>query len=160
MLKQLAFHHRLLQAALVVITHLFLSNDLDMHETISIHQELNFAITAIKELDIADDEGYFHGQGERLETLLAISARIKLDNKGSQDYRKCHLRDRSRWRDEGSRSSIDGIDLESPSQEDLFTHLDDQLMKLSQAWPQGPEEMNLDSIWQDVLSLLDPNATT
>jgi hypothetical protein len=140
-----------LQAALVVITYLFLGYDtLSQKETISIYEDLNFAISAFKNLSIVDPGGFFHSQGEKLEELLAKAAR--------------HIRQSSRYQNEYSnlpspsmfqQSSTEPQRLNSFQEHYLMSNLDDQLLRLSQAWPLGTEDQDNNQIWSDLFSMLD-----
>jgi hypothetical protein len=139
-----------LQAALVVITHLFLGYDgISMKETIAIHQDLNFAITTFKQLSNIDHGGFFHSQGERLEVLLAKAARVARQRAPCRKFS-----DESRLPSSMSSSQTQ----EAPFQGDeILSTLDEQLLRLSQAWPIVNEDYDNNQIWSDIFLMLDDN---
>ena len=129
-----------------------------LSESLSIHQDLHFAISTLKHLDVADAGGFFYGQGERLEMMLAAASRIKMRSRDCEQ--PCMLRDRSQWAPLRS-SAEDPASLTAAllSNEDTFMSLDEQLLKLTQAWPtSASQEASLEDIWQDIFSVLDTNA--
>lgn len=78
---QFPLQFRLMQAALVVITHLFLwPQRLNLHETMVIHDGLQYVISSIRDIENSNTgsrSGIFSGQSSKLEALLAASSKIK-----------------------------------------------------------------------------------
>lgn len=149
-------NYRLLQAAMVVITHLFLNSDgIGMAKNISIHQDLHYAINTFKSFTVTDSGGFFYGQGERLEMLLAASARIKHD-KMQHSENSCSLRNRNMWKPFDTNEDDETASLQFPS-DDAFSNLDESLMKLTAAYPSGAGESNFEDVWKEIFSVLDTN---
>lgn len=88
--KQLPLHFRMLQASLVIISHLFLwPQSPSLSEMVEIHEELHFAIQSLQSIEGCNAKTIFAGQSKRLEALLAAASRIKRSRTG-KGSEKCH----------------------------------------------------------------------
>lgn len=72
-------HFRVMQAALVLISHLFIwPHHMTMEQTIAIHDELNWVVMTLEALEPLSTQGsVFAGTGARIEALIAAASRIK-----------------------------------------------------------------------------------
>lgn len=79
MMKNIGVVFRMIQAALVLISHLFLKSvQLDMAEVVEVHEQIQFVVTTVKHVEsLCDPRSVFAGQGRRLEAVLVAASKIK-----------------------------------------------------------------------------------
>lgn len=77
--KGLLHVFRMAQAALVLISHLFLKSvKLNMQEIVEVHEQIQYVISTAKHLEgMCDPKSAFAGQGKRLESVLVAASRTK-----------------------------------------------------------------------------------
>lgn len=81
-------HFRLLQAGLVMISHLFLwPHAPSLPEMVDIHEDLHFVIQILDDLQYNIPPSIFTGQSRRLEALLAAASRINRSKEGIEAKR-------------------------------------------------------------------------
>jgi len=121
---------------------------MNLFQRMNIHDDLNFAITALKDINLFDPKGFFQGQGKKLEELVAATAQ----NKRSRLEKHRHDAQKD-VQVENCPSSASDL----PFSQDVFTLLDEQLLKLSESWPVPAEQSNNEEVWNEILSLLENN---
>jgi hypothetical protein len=165
--QQQTSHFRLLQTALVVITHLFLNkDDMDAKEILTIHQDLSFIISTFKQVSTMEAGRFFHVQGEKLEVLLTKAAQISQKSRRSAAHtedpslRAPQIQSVSIQRSMPSTGLHDEGDNHHHPQSSKPLDFEQCLLELSHGWPAATaavsqEEQEDNQIWRDFLSMLD-----
>jgi hypothetical protein len=185
MIKMLPMHFRLLQAGLVLISHLFLwPQEPSLADTVDIHEDLHFVIHTLSTVHKQNSQSIFVGQSERLEALLAAAARIKrtqsYGTSGNNHHastlavapwlRPSRVLDRvaSDAQDRYASSILPTMPLNNPSfgtpstddrTSALLGTLDEQLLRLmGEGGAPLQSQQSDDEVWADIFSFLDANA--
>lgn len=120
---QFPLHFRLMQAALVVISHLFLwPHRLNLRETMFIHDELQYVICTLRNIERSvSGSSMFSGQSRKLEALLAATSKIKRSgNRKRTNHRSSmFLGPRSYLSESYERGNLT---VNNPESEDIVNH--------------------------------------